>query len=124
MILGLVSLLVFVLWEWKGASAPVVPFRLFKGQRVVGFVYIIAIVGGINYSFASNLGATLLQQVFGPTPVKTGIYALGPTAGLIIGATSINLLFAYFKGRARELLFVSAAIMSESNLRSRGEKKC
>ena len=124
MILGLVSLIVFVLWEWKGTSNPVVPFRLFKGQRVVGFVYIIAIVGGINFSFAQNLGPTLLQEVFRPTPIKTGIYALGPTTGLIVGATSINVLFAYFKGRARELLFVSAAIMSELNIRPREEKRC
>ena len=114
MIIGLLTLVVFVLWEWKGAESPVVPFRRFKGQRVVGFVFIIAIVAGINYTFAQSLGATLLQEVFRPSPVRVGVYAMGPTAGLIVGATLFNVLLAYFAGHDREVLFVSAAIMSES----------
>ena len=113
-IIGLLTLVAFVLWEWRGAKAPVVPFRLFKGQRVVGISFMIAFIGGINYTFSLSYGATLLTQVFRPSPVKVGVYAIGPTAGLIVGATGINLLFAVFKGRARELLFVAAVIMSES----------
>ena len=116
MIIGLLLLAVFILWEWKGAKSPVVPFRLFKGQRVVGFVFVIACVGGINFTFSLNLGATVLTKVFQPGPIMVGVYTIGPTAGLIIGATSINILFATLKGRARELLFVSAVTMSKSNL--------
>lgn len=114
MIIGLLTLVVFVLGEWKGAKSPVVPFRLFKGQRVVGFVFIIALFAGINYAFAQSLGATLLQEVFRPSPVRVGVYAMGATAGLLVGATLFNVLLAYFGGRALEVWFVSAAIMSES----------
>ena len=120
MIIGLLTLVVFVLWEWKGAKSPVVPFRLFKGQRVVGFVFIIAFVAGINYTFAQSLGATLLQEVFQPSPIRVGVYAMGPTAGLIVGATLFNVLLAYFGGHAREVLFVSAATMSELFSKNQG----
>ena len=114
MIIGLLTLIAFILWEWRGAKTPVVPFRLFKGQRVVGISFMIAFIGGINYTFSLSYGATLLSNVFRPSPAKIGVYAIGPTAGLIVGATGVNILFAIFKGRARELLFVAAIIMSES----------
>ena len=114
LIIGLVVLAMFLVWEWRGAKSPVVPFRLFKGQRIVGLTYIIAFIAGINYSVSLTIGPSALQEVFEPGPIEVGVYALGPTAGLIVGATLINILFSLFKGRARELLFVSAAIMSMS----------
>ncbi len=113
LIIGLVTLAVFLLWEWRGAKSPVVPFRLFKGQRVVGLIFLIAFTAGINYTVSLSIGPSLLDEVFQPGPTTVGLYALGPTAGLIIGATAINVLLAVFKGRARELLFVSAAILSK-----------
>lgn len=114
MIIGLLTFVAFILWEWRGAKEPVMPFRLFRGQRVVGICFMIAFIGGINYTFSSSYGATLLLEVFNPNPVKIGVYAIGPTAGIIIGATLINILLAIFKGRARELLFIGAITMSGS----------
>ena len=114
LVIGIVALAIFLLWEWRGAKSPVVPFRLFKGQRVVGLIFLIAFIAGINYSVSLGVGPTLLSEIFQPGPTTVGLYALGPTAGLILGATSINVLLGTFKGRARELLFVSAAIMSKS----------
>ena len=111
--IGLALLIALVLWEWKGAENPVIPFRLFTGQRVVGFIFIIAFVAGIDYYVILTIGPEVLIEVFDPSPVITGLYGLGPSLCLVAGATIINVLLTVFRGRARELLFVCAVVMSK-----------
>ncbi|OCT44607.1 putative major facilitator superfamily transporter [Cladophialophora carrionii] len=39
----------FVVWEWKGATYPMVPKDLFAGQRVVAIALAVAFVSGMNF---------------------------------------------------------------------------
>ena len=111
--IGLGLLVVLALWEWKGAKNPVIPFRLFAGQRVVTFTFLIAFIVGINYYVILTIGPEVLLEVFDPKPVTGGLYGLGPSLCLMLGATLVNILLTVFGGRARELLFVAAVIMSK-----------
>lgn len=110
--LGLALIGVLLGWEWKGASNPVIPFRLFVGQRVVGITFLIAFMVGINYYVILTIGPKVLINVFYPGPIVTGLYGLAPTLALMIGATLGNVLLTVFRGRARELTFAFALIMS------------
>ena len=65
------------------------------------------------YSAALNLGTTINQYVWQFPPLKTGIIAFGPSFGLLAGAYLGNSLLSVFKGHAREVLVVSAIVMSK-----------
>jgi hypothetical protein len=63
LILGLLLLGIFLLWEWRYAKAPVLPFRLFQGQGVVALGYLIAFIGGMSYETAQDIGMSLISEV-------------------------------------------------------------
>ena len=48
LIIGIILILLFPLWEWKGPKYPMVPGAIFKGQRVVTMSYIIVFVAGMS----------------------------------------------------------------------------
>lgn len=49
LIIGLLLIISFVLWEWKGAKKPMVPKALFAGQRIVAIAFAINFVAGMNF---------------------------------------------------------------------------
>jgi hypothetical protein len=49
LIIGILLIVAFVLWEWKGARNSMVPKEIFAGQRIVGLVFRIAFVSGMNF---------------------------------------------------------------------------
>lgn len=49
LLIGIALLVTWFVWEWKFAKHPMVPFELFKGQRVVGFAFGVAFVAGMNF---------------------------------------------------------------------------
>jgi len=48
-LIGIALIGVFIVWEWKFAKYPMVPFELFKGQRVVGLSFAVAFIAGANF---------------------------------------------------------------------------
>lgn len=115
LLVGNAAIGLLIWWEsfdfrWR---QPLFPFRMFKGQRVVGLTYIICFFSGMPYSAALNLGTTINQYVWQFPPLKTGIIAFGPSFGLLVGAYLGNSLLSVFKGYAREVLVGSAIVMSK-----------
>jgi hypothetical protein len=54
--MGILLIVTFLLWEWKGVKNPMIPKEIFAGQRIVGFVFSIAFVSGMNlYSMLNFL---------------------------------------------------------------------
>lgn len=49
LIVGIVLIIVFILWEWKGAKLPIVPRELFQGQRTIGVTFLLLFVAGMNF---------------------------------------------------------------------------
>lgn len=108
--LGIIGLL--LVWESQEIVKPLIPFRLFRGQRVVGLALGIGAMGGIAYYVVLNLGPTIIQTAFHKSPVGYGLLALGPGLGLTFGAVGSNVLLSIIGHRAREVLAVGAIIMS------------
>lgn len=113
LIVGLATFCFFLLWESRNIGKPLVPFRLFHGQRVVGLALGIGAMGGVIFYTTLNLGPTIIQVAFDETTVGYGLLALGPGLGLIFGAVTTNVMLSVIGERAREVLFVGTVVMSE-----------
>lgn len=48
LLIGIALLVAWFIWEWKFARHPMVPFELFKGQRVVALSFAVAFVAGMQ----------------------------------------------------------------------------
>lgn len=113
MIIGVVLLIALIAWESRGYGRPLIPFRLFRGQRVVGLAFLIGIMSSVNYFTVLSLGPTIIHSVFSFSPVGYGLIVLGPSVALAVGATGLNILLTVLDGRARELIAASTILMSK-----------
>ena len=46
LIIGILLIFAFVVWEWRFARNPMIPHEMFSGQKIVGMAYGIAFVAG------------------------------------------------------------------------------
>jgi hypothetical protein len=111
LIIGILLIVAFVLWEWKGAKNPMVPEEIFAGQRIVGLAYGIAFVSGMNFYAILNFFPLLYTEVFEPTPYTIGTKSLGAAFGTFLGSVLINALLSIWKDHNREVLLFSCIIM-------------
>lgn len=49
LIIGILLIIAFVIWEWKGAKVPMVPRELFQGQQTIGVTFLLLFVAGMNF---------------------------------------------------------------------------
>lgn len=55
LIVGLLTLIAFGFWEWKGPHKyPMVPKAIFQGQRVVALAFVIVFVAGTSYTLQTR----------------------------------------------------------------------
>jgi hypothetical protein len=112
MLIGFALIVLFVAWEWKVAKVPMIPRELFAGQRIVGMAFIVAFVAGMYYYSLINFFPIVYESVYNPNPVQVGLKGLGPGFSVTFGAVGVNALLSLWKGHNRELLLVSAIMMS------------
>jgi len=116
LLIGMALIIAFFLWEWKGATYPMVPKELFSGQRVVALAYGVAFIGGMSFYSLLNMYPLTYSTVYDPDPVKIGVRAVGVAICNIAGAVFFNAMLSLTNGRAREILFTASVIMSKSFL--------
>ncbi|OAL21416.1 hypothetical protein AYO20_11381 [Fonsecaea nubica] len=102
----------FVMWEWKGATYPMVPRDLFAGQRVVAIALAVAFVSGMNFYSMINFAPLTYGTVYDPDPIKVGVKGLGYSIAITVGASVMNALLTILKGNNRELLLTSCVLMT------------
>lgn len=133
LLVGLALIAAFVVWEWKGAKAPIVPRELFQGQRTIGVTFVLLFIAGMN--FYSLINCTYSQSgfyglndpltflpvfpisfttVYNPDPIQVGLKGLGYGISVTSGAVVFNWLLSIFKNNNRELMIASCVIMSKS----------
>jgi hypothetical protein len=112
LIVGIVCILGFVVWEAKFARYPMVPGELFKGQRIVALAYATAFVGGMFFYSALNFLPLTWDSVYVNDPIQIGLKGLPPAIATTIGAIGFNALLSTFPNRSREVLMTSAIIMT------------
>jgi hypothetical protein len=113
MVIGLLMMFFFIVWEWKIAKYPMVPAGIFKGQRVVGACIVVAFVCGMNLYAVLNFMPIMFATVYNPDPMQVGLKALGFGLGQTMGATVMNMFMTIFKNHQRENLLSSCVIMSK-----------
>ena len=113
-LIGTFLIAAFVLWEWKFAKFPMIPGKLFAGQRIVGMAFLVIFISGVYYYALINFVPILFEAVYDPDPIQVGLKALGPGISVIIGAVFINAALSVWKRNNREILLVSAVLMSKS----------
>ena len=82
---GVVALALFVIWEWRGASEPILPLGLFRSSvfnvaNAMGFSIGMAMFGAIIFV------PLYLQIVYGASPTSSGLRMLPLMAGLLSAA--------------------------------------
>jgi hypothetical protein len=113
LLIGVLLIGAFVLWELKGAKYPMVPREIFAGQRIVGLAFLIAFISGVDFYSVLNFFPLTFTNVYKPTPTAIGWKGLGAGLSVPFGASIVNALLSVLKGNNRELLLVSCVIMSK-----------
>jgi hypothetical protein len=108
LILGILLLAVFVVWECKFAKFPMVPRELFAGQRIVGMSFLISFIAGIYFYAILNFTPTLYLDVYDPDPIKAGGKGVIIILGVFAGAVVPNMLISTFQSQTRQILLFCA----------------
>ena len=112
LIVGIILLGTWVIWEWKFAKHPMIPKELFMGQRVVGLSFGVAFVAGMNFFSLLNFWPLTISTVYDPYPIKIGLRGLSAGFATAIGAIFWNALLSTFPGDCKWILFVSAGLLT------------
>ncbi|KAK5090250.1 hypothetical protein LTR05_000421 [Lithohypha guttulata] len=112
LIVGLLLIVAFCVWEWKFAKYPMIPHEMFAGQKIVGMAFGIAFVAGMNFYALLNFFPLMFSAVFEPDPVQIGLKGLAPAFSTTFGAVFTNAALTWFKGNNRELLLAATVIMT------------
>jgi hypothetical protein len=115
LLIGLLLVVAFAIWEWKLASQPLIPKEIFRGQRAVAMCFTAAFVGGMNFYSLLNFFPGTYTTVYVNSPIHVGFYGFGWGFSVAGGAAFWNFMLSIFKKHNREVLILCAIIMSESN---------
>lgn len=115
LLIGLFVIIAWILWEWKGTKHPMIPFDLFKGQRVVALAYAVAFVAGMNFFSVLNFWPLMIASVWTADPVKVGLRGFFPSLTVTVGAIFFNSMLSTWKGGARYILATASLILLAFN---------
>ncbi len=116
LIIGIALIAAWVLWETKFAKFPMVPGRIFRGQKIMAMAFFTAFVAGMNFYSLLNFFPLTFSAVYSPDPVQVGLKGLGYGFSVTLGATLGNAALSLWKGHNREILVISCIIMSKISL--------
>ncbi|KAG4441501.1 hypothetical protein IFR05_003028 [Cadophora sp. M221] len=112
LIIGILLIITFIIWEWKGAKVPMVPRELFQGQQTIGVTFLLLFVAGMNFYSLINFFPLTFSTVYAPDPVQVGLKGLGYGISVTAGATIVNWALSIFKNHNRELMIACCIIMT------------
>jgi MFS family permease len=105
--LGLALLAVFIFWEGKVASHPLVPFKIFNSRPLTTANLMMFLIGGAFFAMWYFL-TYYFQGVLGYGPVKAGFAFFPMAVAIIIGAQLSSRLLS--KTGVRPLLQIGAVL--------------
>lgn len=108
LVLGFVVSLVFIAWQWKGASVPLVPLHIFKSRMVIG-ASLTMFINGWNFLVQVYYIPTFFQLVFNYSTVKAGAMLLPVTLMQTLSST-LSGLVVHRIGRYRECILLGWVI--------------
>ncbi|KAL9081100.1 MAG: hypothetical protein Q9157_000305 [Trypethelium eluteriae] len=112
LILGVVLLIAFVLWETFGAKHPMFPRRLQQAPRILLLTLVITFISGANFFSVLLFWPTQAFNVYGQNPVGVGVRGIPIGFSILAGACIVLWLLSVFRGHNRELMIVSCIFMT------------
>lgn len=112
MLLGVVLIIAFIIWEAKFAKFPMFPRRINQSPRVLVLTLIITFISGANFISLIAFWPTQAFNVYGHDPVQVGIRAIPIGLSLMAGAVTGLFLLSIWKGGNRALMVASSAMMT------------
>ncbi|KAF1357981.1 MFS general substrate transporter [Lizonia empirigonia] len=108
LIVGIVTSICFVLWQWKGTKVPLITLNIFASKLVNGAV-LTMFVNGWNFLVQVYYIPSFYQLVYGYSAVKSGALLLPITLTQTLFST-LSGLVVHKTGRYRESLLVGWAV--------------
>ncbi|KXS98507.1 hypothetical protein AC578_5507 [Pseudocercospora eumusae] len=110
---GLMTFFAFPAWEiWGTHPYPMVPGKIFKGQRVVALAYAIVFIAGMEFYSILGFFPIVLQYVYNTDAITIGVRGLCYPWAILGGACIISFLMSYTRGHVRTMFFLMAAMMT------------
>jgi hypothetical protein len=97
---------------WSKHPHPLVPGRIFKGQRVVALAYVVVFVAGMEFYSILGFFPLVLEYVYVTDAITTGVRGLCYPWAILGGACIVSFLMSYTKGHVRTMFFLMAAMMT------------
>ncbi|KAI4714072.1 hypothetical protein J4E89_001522 [Alternaria sp. Ai002NY15] len=108
LVVGIAVSAIFVAWQWKGTSVPLIPMTIFT-SKVVNGAAITMFVNGWNFLVQVYYIPSFYQLVYGYSAVKSGALLLPITLTQTLFST-LSGLVVHWTGRYRECLLVGWAL--------------
>jgi hypothetical protein len=112
LILGVVLIIAFIVWEGYGAKHPMFPKRLRQEPRILGLTLVITFISGANFFSILMFWPTQAFNVYGHDPVGVGIRGIPVGFSILAGACIVLWLLSLLRGHNKELLIVSSILMT------------
>ncbi|MCJ1411019.1 hypothetical protein MMC19_005107 [Ptychographa xylographoides] len=112
LIIGIVLLILFVVWEIKFAKFPMFPSRLKQAPRTLALTLVITAISGANFFSILMFWPTQAFNVYGQDPVGVGIRGIPVGFSILTGACVVLWLLSVFRGHNKELMIVSSVLMT------------
>ncbi|KAF2214938.1 hypothetical protein CERZMDRAFT_110478 [Cercospora zeae-maydis SCOH1-5] len=112
LVLGIVLIVAFVIWETYFAPFPMFPKRLRQDPRTLSMTLVITFISGANFFSVLMFWPTQAFNVYGHDPVGVGVRGLPVSFGICGGAVIVLVLLSVLKGRNKELMIASSVLMT------------
>lgn len=112
LILGVVLLVAFVLWEAYGAKHPMFPKRLRQDPRILGLTLVITFISGANFFSILMFWPTQAFNVYGHDPIGVGVRGIPVGFSILAGACIVLWMLSVLRGHNKELLIASSVLMT------------
>ncbi|KAK4198409.1 major facilitator superfamily domain-containing protein [Triangularia verruculosa] len=112
LIIGMLVLVGFVVWERKGTSHPMVPRNLGNSSWNLWLTLIITFISGANFFSVLMIWPSEAYNVYGHDPVGVGIRGMPFAFGTMAGCVISLVMLSWLRGNIKWILFASSTLMT------------
>lgn len=112
LIIGIVLIVAFCVYEAFVPEVPMVPAAIFKGQRVVLMAYIIVFIAGVQFYSILGFFPLALEKVWPSSPEISGFRGLWYPLAILVGACVVSYAMSYTRGHVMPMFVISSCLMT------------
>ena len=112
LIIGIVLIATWIIWEAKFAKYPMVPGAVFKGQRIVALAYTTTFVVDMFFYSALNFLPLIWDSGYVNHLIQISLKGLPPAIAATLGAIGFNAFLSTYPSHSHEILMAGALIIT------------